>query len=260
MLLVAVAGPISKTQNTFQEHIVSQYFESQIAADLAALADAQTNHGQVDFAGAEQCERVRAELERVLVSAADRQAYERALRQVCGERVHYTDELPEHVFEQIVEQGLGQLEPEWLARVVLDPVWVQMLSHEISERFPEAWWGAMHRDGMRILEEQGLAEFPLKMERVEEGTSSSTADTLDAMSLETLTRSLGKKDSTPVLAAWSRIHREVSAVAWKAYWGVEVEEKSADDVASSLELSIVDVQLHAYRISKQLRHELEKVE
>ena len=86
------------------------------------------------------------------------------------------------------------------------------------------------------------------------------ADTLDMASLETLTRSLGQKDSTRVLAAWSRIHPQVTAVAWNAYWGVEVEDKDATEVAARLKLSVVDVQLHAYRISKRLRKELEIIQ
>jgi len=138
------------------------HFEQQLEADLEALVNAQRTDGQTHFADRGHCERVQAALERVLVSADDLQTYDRLLSQICGDRIQYLDELPEAIVERIVEQGIGQLEPEWLARLVLDPVWVRMLSDEIAKRFPEAWWEAMHRDGKRILAEQGFSEFPLK--------------------------------------------------------------------------------------------------
>lgn len=127
--------------------------ENQLANDLAALIGAQRDRGLARFDDGAQFERVRETLERVLVSADALDAYLRTLDQACGGQFYYLEELPEAIVEQIVEVGLGQLEPEWLASIVLDPVWVRMLSDEISKRFPEAWWDAMHRDGERLRSE-----------------------------------------------------------------------------------------------------------
>jgi hypothetical protein len=125
-------------------------FGEQLVEDLAAVIAAQREGDQKTTPDGTPWERVRPWLERALVNADDLRIYERALQQAGGGRFHYQDELPQEIFEQIVEAGLGRIEPEWLARIALDPVWIRMLSDEVSRRFPEAWWEAMNRDGQRL--------------------------------------------------------------------------------------------------------------
>jgi hypothetical protein len=125
-------------------------FEDQLSADLSALAKTQQATGRAAFDDDVHCDRVRIALERLLVNGDDLRTYDRLLTSICRDQIPYIDEFPEAVCEEIVMTGIGQVDPDWLARLVLDPIWVRMLSEEISKRFPEAWWDAMHRDGARM--------------------------------------------------------------------------------------------------------------
>jgi hypothetical protein len=125
-------------------------FENQLAADLSALAKSQQETGRAAFDDDEHCARVRTAFERVLVNRDDLRTYDRLLTSICRGQIPYIDEFPEAVCEEIVTAGIRQVDRDWIARLVLDPIWVRMLSDEISKRFPEAWWDAMHRDGARM--------------------------------------------------------------------------------------------------------------
>jgi len=96
-------------------------------------------------------------VKRLLVNRDELHAHIRVLQQRLDRPHRHAHFLPEDQTEAVVNAGLGALDDDALAALVLNPIALSGLYDEIDERLPPAWFDAMHEDGLALLKAHGRA-------------------------------------------------------------------------------------------------------
>lgn len=102
-------------------------------------------------------------LEAAALDSETKWALLRDVKRLCGDRFRHTQPRGSAWIERVMAEGLGVLDNEELALLLLNPVTLGRIEDELKLGIAgcEAWWKAMERVGAKLIENHGIEIPPL---------------------------------------------------------------------------------------------------